>query len=97
MKPHCSTPADADLLRAVSDDLPGRLSDDDLLRRTGELTGRSRHTEAALLAHLGEIDLRRLYLREACSSLFAYCTDRLHFSEHEATVSRPPAPPAVIR
>ncbi len=60
------------------------LSDDDLLRRTGELTQDSRHTEAALLAHLGEIDARRLYLREACSSLFAYCTERLHFSEGEA-------------
>ncbi len=60
------------------------LSDDDLLRRVGELTGRSRHTEAALLAHLAEIDARRLYLREACSSLFAYCTERLHFSAGEA-------------
>ena len=53
-------------------------------RRTGELTRRSRHTEALLLVHLGEIDARRLYLREACSSLFAYCTERLHFSEGEA-------------
>ena len=60
------------------------IRDDDLLRRTGDLTGRSRRTEATLLAYLGEIDARRLYLREACSSIFAYCTERLHFSGGEA-------------
>ncbi len=67
-----------------SDALLHQLSDEDLLRRTGELTRRFQRTEAALLAHLSEIDVRRLYLREACSSLFAYCTERLHFSEGEA-------------
>jgi len=72
------------VLRDPSDDRLRRLSDEDLLRRTRELTSHSRHTEALLLAHLGEIDARRLYLREACSSLFAYCTERLHFSEGEA-------------
>jgi len=70
--------------RQLSGNLLLHLSDADLLRRTGELTRRSRHTEALLLVHLGEIDARRLYLREACSSLFAYCTERLHFSEGEA-------------
>ena len=61
-----------------------RVSDEDLLRFTGEMTRRSRRTEADLVAHLGEVDARRLYLREACSSMFAYCTERLHFSEAEA-------------
>ncbi len=68
----------------LSDNALRALSDDDLLRLTGELTRRSRHTEVALLAHLAEIDARGLYLREACSSLFAYCTERLHFSDGEA-------------
>jgi len=57
-----------------------------LLRRTSALTRRSRHTEASLLTHLAEIDARHLYLREACSSMYAYCTERLHFSEAEAFV-----------
>ena len=30
------------------------------------------------------MDERRLYARQACSSMFAYCTDVLHFSEAEA-------------
>jgi hypothetical protein len=37
--------------------------------------------EADLLAHLGEIDARRLYLREAFPSMFAYCVGALHFAE----------------
>ena len=31
-----------------------------------------------------ELDARKLYLREGCSSLFTYCTQVLHFSEHAA-------------
>ena len=33
---------------------------------------------------LGELDARRLYLGEGCSSLFSYCTRVLHLSEHAA-------------
>ena len=32
----------------------------------------------------GELDVRRLYLGEGCSSLFTYCTQVLHLSEHAA-------------
>jgi hypothetical protein len=60
------------------------LSDDELLRRLSELLSRSRWVEAELVAHIGEVDERRLYAREACSSMFAYATDVLHLSEHEA-------------
>ncbi|MGH9463650.1 MAG: HNH endonuclease, partial [Vicinamibacteria bacterium] len=35
------------------------------------------------MAHIGEVDERRLYAREA-SSMFAYCTQVLHLSEGEA-------------
>jgi hypothetical protein len=35
-------------------------------------------------AHLGELDARRLFLGEGFPSLFAYCTDVLHFSEDAA-------------
>ncbi len=60
------------------------LSDDDLLRRLAELLRRSRRSESELIAHIGEVDQRRLYAREAVPSMFEYCTDILHLSEHEA-------------
>jgi hypothetical protein len=60
------------------------LSDDDLLRRLLELLSRSRRAEADLVAHIAEVDARRLYAREACSSMFSYCTEVLRLSEHEA-------------
>src|SRR5262245_28368128 len=60
------------------------LSDDHLLSRLTELLGRSRRIEAELVAHLAEVDARRLYLREACPSMHAYATERLHLSDAEA-------------
>ncbi|HYN01849.1 MAG TPA: HNH endonuclease signature motif containing protein [Vicinamibacteria bacterium] len=59
-------------------------SDEDLLRRLSDLLGRSRSDEADLVAHIGEVDRRRLYAREASPSMFAYCTEVLHLSEAEA-------------
>lgn len=61
-----------------------QLSDDALLCRLAELLRRSRCVEAELVAHIGEVDARRLYRREAAPSMFAYCPDVLHLSEHEA-------------
>lgn len=63
---------------------PGRLTDDELLARVRELTRHERATTAELVAHLAELDTRRLYLQEGCASLFAYCTRVLHLSEHAA-------------
>jgi hypothetical protein len=60
------------------------IPDDELLHRLGELLRQSRRVEADLVAHIGEVDLRRLYAREAAPSMFAYCTERLHLSEAEA-------------
>jgi hypothetical protein len=60
------------------------LSDDELLFRLSELLRRSRHVEAELITHIGEVDGRRLYAREGSPSMFAYCTEVLHLSEHEA-------------
>ncbi len=39
---------------------------------------------ARLLAHLVEVEERRLYLRVACPSLFQFCVQRLGMSEDEA-------------
>jgi hypothetical protein len=60
------------------------LSDDELLRRLSELLHTSRRGESVLVAHIGEVDQRKLYAREAAPSMFAYCTDVLHLSEQEA-------------
>jgi hypothetical protein len=60
------------------------VSDDELLRRLAELLRRSRRVESDLVAHIAEVDERRLYAREASPSMFAYCTEVLHLSEAEA-------------
>jgi hypothetical protein len=58
--------------------------DDDLLERLAALLQGSRDTEAELVAHIAEVDARRLYVREAAPSMFQYCTERLHLSGPEA-------------
>ena len=60
------------------------LPDELLLRRLVELLERTRVSEAELVAHIGEVDARRLYAREAAPSMFVYSTERLHLSEAEA-------------
>ncbi|HSD66432.1 MAG TPA: hypothetical protein VLF95_07015, partial [Vicinamibacteria bacterium] len=60
------------------------LSDDDLLLRLAEILVRSRRVETDLVAHIAEVDARRLYARQAFPSMFAYCTEALHLSESEA-------------
>ena len=60
------------------------LSDDALLGHVTTLAARERHATAELIAALAELDARRLYLGAGCSSLFTYCTQILHLSEHAA-------------
>jgi len=60
------------------------MPDDELLRRLAQLMRESRRVEADVVAHISEVDERRLYAREASPSMFAYCTQVLHFSEAEA-------------
>jgi hypothetical protein len=60
------------------------LSDRDLIAELHRLTCHERRATADLIAALMELDARRLYLGEGCSSLFTYCTQVLHFSEHAA-------------
>ena len=43
-----------------------------------------RHTTAALLAHIAEVDARALYLPAACSSMHVYCMRVLHLAEDAA-------------
>jgi hypothetical protein len=60
------------------------LSDHDLLSTVRTLAAEERQATARLIAALAELDTRRLYLGEGCSSLFAYCTHVLQLSEHAA-------------
>ena len=60
------------------------ISDEDLLRHVAHLAQQERHATAQLIASLTELDIRKLYLREGCASLFTYCTQVLHLSEHAA-------------
>ena len=60
------------------------LSDRELLDEVATLAAREREATADLIASLIEVDARRLYLGESCSSLFTFCTAVLHLSEHAA-------------
>ena len=60
------------------------LSNDALLEETMRLATDVRCVTAKLIAALAEVDARKLWADEGCSSLYAYCTQVLRFSEHEA-------------
>jgi 5-methylcytosine-specific restriction endonuclease McrA len=61
-----------------------QLSDRDLLDAVAHAAKRERHATVDLIRLLAELDARKLYLGEGCSSLFTYCTQVLHLSEHAA-------------
>ena len=61
-----------------------QLSNADLLERMPKLVFAERARSADVIEHLIEIDLRRLYLDQACRSLSCYCIERLAYSEDEA-------------
>ncbi|MFZ5891693.1 MAG: HNH endonuclease, partial [Myxococcota bacterium] len=60
------------------------LSNAELLARMPVLARCERGATADVIEHLMEIDRRKLYLGQACSSLSAYCRERLDYSEDEA-------------
>jgi len=64
--------------------IPSHLSDDDLVAEVKSLALREQTATALLIAHLAELDARRLYLAAGFSSLFTYCTELLGLSEAEA-------------
>jgi hypothetical protein len=64
--------------------IPSHLNDDELVAEVQSLVRSERHATARLVAHLAELDRRRLYLGAGFSSLFAYCTGVLRLSENEA-------------
>ena len=60
------------------------LSDRTLLHDLAALVARDRATNAELLAHLAEVDARKLYLPAAYPSMYAYCLGELRMSEETA-------------
>ena len=60
------------------------MSDREVVERLAELLRQERRLTAAVLAHLGEVEARQLYLPAACPSMFAYCTRVLGMSEDQA-------------
>ncbi len=61
-----------------------QLSDQELLAKVTELAAEEREATVLLIAHLAELDARRLHLAEGYSSLFGYYTVALHLSEDAA-------------
>ena len=60
------------------------LSDDEVLANLGSVIGSRRKITAQLVAYLGEVEARRLHLREACSSMYEFCCRKLKLSEGSA-------------
>ena len=60
------------------------LSNEQLLARLPVLCSEERRATAKVIVYLAEVERRKLYLQEACSSLFAFCVERLGYSEQAA-------------
>ena len=60
------------------------LSDSELLACVGSWAGREREATAEVVAHVAELEVRKLHLRDGYGSLFVYCRDALRLSEAEA-------------
>jgi hypothetical protein len=64
--------------------IPSHLSDGALIAEVTRRARDERHATAQLVAHLAELDARRLHLGAGHSSLFAYCRDALGLTEDAA-------------
>ena len=63
---------------------PSDLSDRDLLAEVERAVSCEREANARLIALLMELDSRKLYAGQGYASLFTYCIQVLHLSEHAA-------------
>ena len=64
--------------------IPSHLSDGALIAEVARCARDERHATAQLVAHLAELEARRLYLGAGKSSLFTYCRDVLGLSDDAA-------------
>ena len=60
------------------------LSDAVLLRDLKSVVAQERGATATVLAHIAEVDVRRLYVPAGFPSMFLYCVHELHLSEEAA-------------
>jgi hypothetical protein len=60
------------------------LADSTLLRDLRTLVSQDQATTALLIAHLAEVDARRLYAPAGYPSMYEWCVRELHFSEQSA-------------
>jgi len=60
------------------------LSDERLLGSLRELLAAEGRSEARIVAHLAEVDARRIHLKAAAPSLFEYCQKQLGLSDNQA-------------
>lgn len=60
------------------------LGDPELLHALTGLVARERNTTADLLAHVAEVDARRLYAPAGFASMYTYCVEELRLSEDSA-------------
>ena len=60
------------------------ISDGELLAAVEQFAAAERRATVPLIQALMELDSRRLYLGQGFSSLFSFCTEALHLSEHAA-------------
>lgn len=68
----------------TTNDSLSRLSDAELLIEVKRLAAIEREATADLIRSLYEVEARQLHLAIGCSSMFGYCTQVLHLSEHAA-------------
>jgi 5-methylcytosine-specific restriction endonuclease McrA len=71
-------------MRSMHDYRLSHLSDAALLRELSKLIVQDRVTTATLLAHIAEVDARRLYVPAGYPSMHAYCVEKLRLSEDAA-------------
>ena len=62
------------------------ISDDELESSLSGLLGAGARVEARIVAHLAEVEARRLHLLSGYSSLYDYCRKRLGLSDYEAFI-----------
>ena len=60
------------------------LTNTQLVSALSRLVREDRRLTAELLAHIAEVDARKLYLEQACSSMHVYCVERLRMSDQQA-------------
>src|ERR1700709_664407 len=70
----------------------GVVSDQQLRSGLAALLASGYRTEARIVAHIAEVEERRLHSKDGCSSLFEYCVKKLGLSEsgafHRLTAAR---------